>query len=664
MPMIKKFVLFLYLIFSGISMLNAQGNTAADNFRKLETAPIDTNRVLLLLEIGQSYYFSKPDSCLILSLQGLDLSRKLEYTHGEVEALKMAGEAYRFLGNYPKSLEMQLDALQIYETTKNQAGAAGAKGFIGFTYLEMGEYRRALQYLLDAKPVHEKANNTVLGSFVSSHIAYCYTKLDSPDSALYYNQEALRLMELNAFPPLRTMVYDRLGSMYEKNGKYSEAQNWYHKALYFSNITGIKVNISRSQMLLANLFFKTGQSDSAIYYARLSYANSSLNLQKPHILDASTLLSEIFYRKGEIDSAYYYQGVAISMKDSIYGVAQFRKLQLLMLEEQERQHTIVREQTAFRNKIKIAALILLLGFLGILAAFQRRNNLHKQKINQELEHQKTNLENTLSELRSAQTQLIQSEKMASLGELTAGIAHEIQNPLNFVNNFAEINNELIEDLKEASSKNDQREIDRLVLQLQENEAKIKLHGKRADSIVKSMLQHSRSGSGIKELTDINKLVDEYVRLSFHGMRARDKSFNAELDIELDPALGKTFILPQDFGRVVLNLLNNAFYAVNEKRKISAESFKPKVSIRTNKSGPWKGQPDSIQVIIADNGNGIPATFTEKIFQPFFTTKPTGDGTGLGLSLSYDIITNAHGGALTVESKEGEGAAFTIQIPLV
>lgn len=664
MPMIKKFLLFLCLIFSGISMLNAQGNTPAENFRKLETAPTDTNRVLLLLEIGQSYYFSKPDSCLILALQGLDLSRKLEYTYGEVEALKMAGEAYRFLGNYPKSLEMQLDALQIYETAKNKVGAAGAKGFIGFTYLEMGEYRRALQYLLDAKPVHEKANNTVLGSFVSSHIAYCYTKLDSPDSALYYNQEALRLMELNAFPPLRTMVYDRLGSMYEKNGKYSEAQNWYHKALHFSNITGIKVNISRSQLLLANLFFKTGQSDSAIYYARLSYVNSSFNLQKPHILDASTLLSELFNRKGEIDSAYYYQGVAISMKDSIYGVAQFRKLQLLMLEEQERQHTIVRDQTAYSNKIKIAALVLLLGFLGILAAIQRRNNLHKLKINQELEHEKVTLEKTLHELRSAQTQLIQSEKMASLGELTAGIAHEIQNPLNFVNNFAEINNELIEDLKEASSKNDQREIDRLVLQLQENEPRIKLHGKRADSIVKSMLQHSRSGSGVKELTDINKLVDEYVRLSFHGMRARDKSFNAELDIDLDPSLGKTFILPQDFGRVVLNLLNNAFYAVNEKRKISDESFKPKVSIRTNKSGPWKGQPDSIQVIIADNGNGIPASFTEKIFQPFFTTKPTGDGTGLGLSLSYDIITNAHGGALTVESNEGEGAAFTIQIPVI
>lgn len=664
MPMIKKFVFFLYLIFSGISMLKAQGNTPADNFRKLETTAPDTNRVLLLLEIGQSYYFSKPDSCLILTLQGLDLSRKLEYTHGEVDALKMAGEAYRFLGDYPKSLEMQLGALQIYGEAKDQEGAAGAKGFIGFTYLEMEEYRQALQYLLPAKPVLEKANNTISASFISSHIASCYTMLGVPDSAKYYNEEALRLMEFKAYPPLRTLVYIRLGDMYQKSGFFSEALNWYHRSLYYSNLSGIKVNISRSQTLLANLHFNLGQTDSALYYARLAYVNSMFDLQKPHILDASKLLSDIYQQKGYTDSAFYYQSVSIKMKDSIYGVAQFRKLQLLMLEEQKRQQSIVQEQTAFRNKIKIAALVLLLGFLGILAYVQRRNNLHKQKINQELEHQKTNLENTLSELRSAQTQLIQSEKMASLGELTAGIAHEIQNPLNFVNNFAEINNELIEDLKEASSKNDQREIDRLVIQLQENEARIKLHGKRADSIVKSMLQHSRSGSGVKELTDINKLVDEYVRLSFHGMRARDKTFNAELDIELDPDLGKTFILPQDFGRVLLNLLNNAFYAVNEKRKISAESFKPKVSIRTNKSGPWKGQPDSIQVIIADNGNGIPASFTEKIFQPFFTTKPTGDGTGLGLSLSYDIITNAHGGALTVESKEGEGAAFTIQIPVV
>ena len=280
-----------------------------------------------------------------------------------------------------------------------------------------------------------------------------------------------------------------------------------------------------------------------------------------------------------------------------------------------------------------------------------------------MEHKKENLEKTITALKSAQTQLIQSEKMASLGELTAGIAHEIQNPLNFVNNFAEINNDLIADLKDAAEQKDEREIMRIVDQLKENQDKIKLHGKRADSIVKSMLQHSRAGSGSKELTDINKMVEEYVRLSFHGMRARDKNFNTELDIRLDPAQAGYQLLPQDFGRVLLNLLNNAFYSVNEKKKISGETYKPVVVISTQLSGPWNGHANSLRVVIADNGKGIPAAIAEKIFQPFFTTKPTGEGTGLGLSLSYDIITNGHGGELSVESVDGEGAEFMIILPL-
>ena len=198
--------------------------------------------------------------------------------------------------------------------------------------------------------------------------------------------------------------------------------------------------------------------------------------------------------------------------------------------------------------------------------------------------------------------------------------------------------------------------------IQENEQKIKIHGKRADSIVKSMLQHSRAGSGQKEMTDINKMVDEYVRLSFHGMRAKDKNFNAELDMQLDPAAGKISIMPQDFGRVLLNLLNNAFYAVNEKRKMAEETYKPKVTIETKISDPANGQPGSFQVVIADNGIGIPQAAKDKIFHPFFTTKPTGEGTGLGLSLSYDII-KAHNGELNVESTEGKGAEFKIILPL-
>jgi signal transduction histidine kinase len=264
-------------------------------------------------------------------------------------------------------------------------------------------------------------------------------------------------------------------------------------------------------------------------------------------------------------------------------------------------------------------------------------------------------------LKSTQKQLIQSEKMASLGELTAGIAHEIQNPLNFVNNFSEVNSELLEELKDEIDKGNIDEVKAIANVVIENEQKINHHGKRADAIVKGMLQHSRSSTGQKEPTDINSIADEYFRLSYHGLRAKDKSFNASLKSDFDDSIGKINLIPQDIGRVILNLFNNAFYAVGEKQKLNSlangEKYKPAVSITTKKID------GHIAIHIKDNGNGIPPNVVDKIFQPFFTTKPTGEGTGLGLSLAYDII-KAHEGELKVETKEGEGSEFIIQLPIV
>jgi signal transduction histidine kinase len=280
----------------------------------------------------------------------------------------------------------------------------------------------------------------------------------------------------------------------------------------------------------------------------------------------------------------------------------------------------------------------------------------------ELTQQKEALENTLSELKSTQAQLIQSEKMASLGELTAGIAHEIQNPLNFINNFSEVNNELIDELKQewlkANEQRDKTLEDELLADIIANNEKIAFHGKRADGIVKGMLQHSRKSSGTKEPTDINALCDEYMRLSYHGLRAKDKSFNAEFKTDLDENIGKINMVPQDIGRVLLNLLNNAFYAVNDKKKTAGPDYKPMVIIQTKKTGE-----EDIEIKVIDNGKGIPQNVINKIFQPFFTTKPTGEGTGLGLSLTYDIITKQHNGTINVESKEGEGTTFIINLPV-
>jgi signal transduction histidine kinase len=271
------------------------------------------------------------------------------------------------------------------------------------------------------------------------------------------------------------------------------------------------------------------------------------------------------------------------------------------------------------------------------------------------------LNKSLEELKSTQAQLIQSEKMASLGELTAGIAHEIQNPLNFMNNFSEVNTELIDELQTELKSGNSEEAINIAQDIKENEQKINYHGKRADSIVKGMLQHSRASSGQKELTDINKLADEYVRLSYHGMRAKDKSFNAEFKTDFDESIGKINVVPQDIGRVLLNLFNNAFYAVNEKKKTGGENYQPTVSIITKHllSPPGGG---GIEIRVSDNGNGIAQNIVDKIFQPFFTTKPTGQGTGLGLSLAYDII-KAHGGEIKVETKEGESSEFIMVLPV-
>ncbi len=298
------------------------------------------------------------------------------------------------------------------------------------------------------------------------------------------------------------------------------------------------------------------------------------------------------------------------------------------------------------EKVKRTTAILLEETIAELE--QKRNDVEK-----------TNeaLKNSLNELKAAQAQLIQAEKMASLGELTAGIAHEIQNPLNFVNNFSEVSKELLEEMMEEIENGDTEEATSIANDVIQNLEKILHHGKRADGIVKGMLQHSRKNSGEKEETDINSLVDEYLRLAYHGFRAKDKSFNVTLETEFDDSIGKIVVVPQDIGRVILNLITNAFYAVTEKKSsTSDESYQPIVSVSTKKQGK------NIKISVSDNGNGIPSKVIDKIFQLFFTTKPTGQGTGLGLSLSYDIV-KSHGGELQVSTREGEGTSFVISVPI-
>jgi len=351
-------------------------------------------------------------------------------------------------------------------------------------------------------------------------------------------------------------------------------------------------------------------------------------------------------------------------KDSLFSQAKQNLYFNEQLHQQELQQKIEQEHLVNKNRQNIIILLAGLIIILVIAIGLWRKNIYKQKSyailqkqKQEIDTQKAKVEKTLGELETTQAQLIQSEKMASLGELTAGIAHEIQNPLNFVNNFSEVNSELIVELKEELTKGNIEEAKNISDNIDENEQKINFHGKRADAIVKSMLQHSRSSNGQMEPTNINALADEYLRLSYHGLRGKNKDFNATMKTDFDESIGNTNIIPQDIGRVMLNLYNNAFYAVNEKKKQQPDGYEPTVSVKTKKIA------HKIELSIEDNGNGIPQKAIDKIFQPFFTTKPTGHGTGLGLSLAYDIV-KAHGGEIKVETKEGEGSHFIVLLPLM
>ncbi len=377
-------------------------------------------------------------------------------------------------------------------------------------------------------------------------------------------------------------------------------------------LKSIRTSVLRDYKLLATLFAQTGQAQKAN-----EYYTSFINLQDSILADQAKFRTISFETEQLMNQ---------------------KEMSIAQLESENKISTLARNFT-----IGIAALLLALAG-SIYYRFRS-----KKKAN-------AVLEKTLAELKSTQSQLIQSEKMASLGELTAGIAHEIQNPLNFVNNFAEVNTELLADLEQAADSGDLTEVKLITQDLKANEDKIRHHGKRADSIVKGMLQHSQKGTGQKQLTDLNALADEYFRLAYHGLRAKDNSFNADMQTVLDENIGSVMLVQQDISRVLLNLYNNAFYAVAERHKKEGPSFKPLVTLTTARSG------NNIHLTVTDNGSGIPEPIKHKIFQPFFTTKPTGQGTGLGLSLSYDIV-KAHGGEISVSSVEGEGSVFTVVIPI-
>jgi two-component system NtrC family sensor kinase len=631
--------------------------------RELAKAKDDTTRILLQSRLSESYRSAKPDSALLLAEEAFNESRRINYPRGEANALIVSSVLQRELGNLSSALDAGIKALRIARENALRYEEIFALIRISNVYIYARNFTKALSYIREAEKKLEDSPFDFFGRINKLFLADIHEQQDQLDSAQFYvNQVGGE----NTFTGEGAFYYRILGNISVKKENIPVAIGHYLKSAQFSLNRGDFRSAATSYNHLARAYQKLNQRDSAIYYAREGLKLGEMLSYRNRILTSGKLLAELYENTDPAEALRYYK-LASAAEDSLYGPERVQKLQAITLEEQERQREESEKTLAYRNRMRLYALLTGLGFLLVIAVLLFRNNRHKQKAFELLTHQKketdiqrAKAEKSLEELKSTQALLIQSEKMASLGELTAGIAHEIQNPLNFVNNFSEVSIELAAELKEALDQSIQpginrNNLDSLINALVLNQQKINQHGRRADSIVKGMLQHSRSSTGQMEPTDINSLVDEYMRLSYHGLRARDNSFSAILETHFDPTLEKINALPQDLGRVLLNLFTNAFYSVAQKKKLNPD-FEPQVCVST------KNADGMVVIRVHDNGMGIPENLMNKIYQPFFTTKPTGKGTGLGLSLSYDIITKGHGGKLKAETKENEFAEFIIEIP--
>ncbi len=670
----KIFFLSACFLFASINGFSQTSNP--DSLRLLlSKVTNDTARFQLYEQLYNFYGFKQMDSALYYATKRVELIQK--YHQPLAEAFALDGQGY-FLyrqGNYYAAMRCFLDAIQISEDSKTvKSNAFLTPGMdveqyrlrnLTLAHLDMGhimgetgnEEQQMVQYR-QAEKLAEQNNDTDLSITVKGSIAAIAMNNKQFDAAFSILDSAKRMIS-DSFKYDLPYINHLEGTAWLLKGDIEKAKDDFYKAIQKGdNYTDWDTRV-KGYFGLSDLYILQKQKDSSLAYAITSINGLNelgyLNSHGTNISKAYENLYKAYMLNNKPDSVLKYLQLTLYTKDSLDKVNfdNMAKLQALTLQEQFRLQEIARQKVINENRIRTYSLLSGLVVLLIIGLILYRNNRQKQKANSRV------LETTLTNLKSTQSQLIQSEKMASLGELTAGIAHEIQNPLNFVNNFSEVNEELLAEMKEEMDKGNIDDAKAIANDAMENQQKILQHGRRADTIVKGMLQHSRSSPGVKEPTDINALCDEYLRLSYHGLKAKDKSFNAEIKTDFDNNIGAINVVSQDIGRVVLNLINNAFYACAERSRASTGSappgYEPMVIVSTRKI------EGKVEIKVKDNGNGIPDTIKEKIFQPFFTTKPTGQGTGLGLSLSYDIV-KAHGGEIRVETTEGAGTEFVLLLP--
>jgi two-component system, NtrC family, sensor kinase len=664
-PAVKKNIFSLLLILACCSPAMAQKIMVDSLTAAYKRNRQDTTFVQLLQEKSSRVYLvTNRDSGMICARQSLALSRKIHYQSGEVRAMSLIATYLNRDGDLPGSLKMTFETLAKAKQINDIRSILTCYNTMGLTYSVLKDYQKALNNYYQCKYFAEKYHLNALSVIAYNNIGRAYIDYNKLDSAYYYIKKAYDFAlktknTANIGYPIRSF-----GIIEFKKGNFRRAIDFYNKSIETIPHRDNHYLMSENYRRMAEAYRAENKIDSCIYYAKQALDEARLDKDPEQVMRATTLLTEVFKSKNDFKEAFSYQQLMLSARDTLFSQQKTLQIQNLTFEEEQRRHEIEDAKVEYQNKVRFYTLIAALGVFALVASIllfanqkrKRANSLLRQQ-NEQIETQHKAIEKTLADLKTTQTQLIQSEKMASLGELTAGIAHEIQNPLNFVNNFSEVNTELIEEMQQEIDKQNFEEVKAIAASIKNNQQKISQHGHRADFIVKGMLQHSRSGAGEKQPTNLNVLCDEFLKLSFHGLRAKDKSFHAEMVTRFDPALPKIDVVQQDMGRVMLNLFNNAFYAVNEKQKTAGSGYQPEVTVITAREN---GQ---VVIKVKDNGNGIPENIKDKIIQPFFTTKPTGEGTGLGLSLTYDMVVKGHGGILDINSSDGNGAEFIIKLPV-
>ncbi len=672
---LHKYVVFIFSSFL-FSFPAISQNTVDSLHRLLSDSHDDSSRYEAAKALYNYFEERNRDSALLYANEELRLAEK--NNKKLVEATSLVNIAYQLTGKgkYAPALKSLLRAFEIAEDPRNEekenwtlfdADAVTRQRLLVLSYTHhifailmrnVQNPEKEIVHFLKARELALEINSVNRVMLANLNVGRAYMRINA-DSALWYENEAEKLSISSGRKKYVGHIYVTRGLIYFTKKDKNKALEDYQRGVSWSVDKSTFTSLLGAYFFLSEYYLAEGNKDSALFYSKKTVETFQfLGAVTGPIVNLGTIYKNLYKSyeiRKQLDSAYKYQALALYVSDSLYqerikGFSEFQNITFMNELDVQRME---KEKVVYQGRVRAMFLLGGIGVLLLLAIIFFRNNRQKNKAN-------IKIEKAYENLKSTQQQLIQSEKMASLGELTAGIAHEIQNPLNFVNNFSEINVELLAELKQGPLKKlpeeNREEANNIIDDLDLNMQKIGHHGKRADGIVKGMLLHSRNNNGQKELTNINALSDEYLRLAYQGLRAKDKSFNAALETDFDKRIGLVNIVPQDIGRVILNLINNAFYAVDEKTKLGLPGYQPTVTIKTKKNN------NSISIFVQDNGNGIPQKVIDKIFQPFFSTKPTGQGTGLGLSMSYDIV-KAHGGEIKVESREGEGTDFIVDIPL-